>query len=107
MDSDAQDYNNRQLSLMTAYLSGYDGTIQGLGRMVNGLDSLLNAMEHMSAAWIDQFRQNWGILEDTYSVALFYEWRSIDEASQKTIEHVISVLSQVISQTLATNSTET
>ena len=64
------DYNRRQIKNINEHILAYEKGITDLGGLILGIEALLNALDGMPEAWLDKVRNQWGILEEVYSVEL-------------------------------------
>lgn len=60
----------RQLALMQQRLADFRTGMVEIGRTVNDLEALLQALEGVSPDWRERFVDEWGYLEIAYAVAL-------------------------------------
>ncbi len=66
-------YDKRQLETMRDQLDAYDSRRIDLDALIKGVEALLGLVRDLPDAWLDEFRQNWGLLEEVYSVAVVRE----------------------------------
>ncbi|HEV8581815.1 MAG TPA: hypothetical protein VGX68_22325 [Thermoanaerobaculia bacterium] len=64
------DYDLRQYGLMRDRLEAYEAGTISLHKLIEDLRDLLEALEHVSPAWRQDFRKNWWTLEQIYAAAI-------------------------------------
>src|SRR5258706_13397124 len=64
------DYDNRQYRRMLDQIHDFESKRIDLKHLINGMESLLCALEGADAAWKSEFQSKWGVLEEVYAVAL-------------------------------------
>lgn len=66
-------YDRRQLESMRDQLDAYDSRRIDLDALIKSVEALLGLAGDLPEPWLDEFRQNWGLLEEVYSVAVVRE----------------------------------
>jgi hypothetical protein len=67
------EYDRRQLKAMQHQLAAYDTGQLDLGGLIASLEALQNLLQTIPEIWREQFREQWGVLEQVYSVAIYRE----------------------------------
>jgi hypothetical protein len=65
--------DRRHLESMRNQLEAYGAGRLDLSGLISSLEALLGLLEEMPEAWRDAFREQWGVLEEVYSVAIVRE----------------------------------
>jgi hypothetical protein len=78
------EYDRRQLTTMHQQLEAYDVGHADLSTLISNLEALQNLLETMPASWRASFREQWGILEQVYSVAVVRE-QPIESTENKAL----------------------
>jgi hypothetical protein len=79
-----QEVHRRQIGTMRQQLDAYiEGRIS-LSTLISSLEILLASLGSVSTDWRDQFREEWGILEQVYSVAVVRE-QAIESAENQAL----------------------
>ncbi len=101
------DYNNRQYRRMLDQINDFRSKRIDLKHLINGLESLLCALEQADAGWKSEFQSNWGVLEEVYAVSLDQkrqltknDWRLLNTA----VEDIKQLITRVYSDETEENS---
>lgn len=95
------EYDNRQFGLMLEQIKNFESKRIDLPHLINGLESLLCALEDTAETWKSEFRRNWAVLEEIYAIFLDRKkeidangWNQINVAILKIKEMVSNVYIQ-------------
>jgi hypothetical protein len=84
--------DERHLGRMRDAIQAYFAKRLDLGRVVNNLEALLDSMERAPEDWRDEFRQQWGKLEDIVAVAADRGDPEVIDQNEKSINEALSRL---------------
>jgi hypothetical protein len=90
------DYDNRQYRRMLDQIKDFESKRIDLEHLINGLESLLCALEEANAGWKSEFQSKWGLLEEVYAVALDRN-RPLNQDDWKLINPAVERMKQLIS----------
>ena len=99
------DYNQRQLRQMLGTLEDYEQGKTDLHPLISRLEGLLGCLEEPNSMWVDEFRHQWGILEEVYAEARYQAERTRTKPAlsqrdidliQKTSTHLKALIESVI-----------
>lgn len=95
------DHDRRQLERMRSQLEAYAAGRIDLSWLISSLEALQNALESVAEPWRDAFREQWGVLEVVYSVAVVRE-QQIESAENKAlVEPALKRMRGMIDEVLA------
>lgn len=90
------EYDKRQYALMADHLNRFDEGVIDLSTLIAGLDTLLECLEAADRTWKDEFRIQWGKLEEVYAVALERRESVLDYNSKKLVTNAIKDLRRLL-----------
>ena len=94
------DYDRRQLRTMRQQLDAYDTGQADLSTLISNLEALQNLLEATPGNWRDCFREQWGILEQVYSVAVVREQQIESDENKALIAPALVRLRTMIDEAL-------
>jgi hypothetical protein len=91
------DYDNRQYRRMLDQIQDFESKRIDLKHLINGMESLLCALEEADAGWKSEFQSKWGVLEEVYAVALDRK-RQLTEDDWKLINTAVEGMKHLIAR---------
>jgi hypothetical protein len=91
------DYDNRQYHRMLDQIRDFESKRIDLKHLINGMESLLSALETADATWKSEFQRKWGVLEEVYAVALDRK-SQLTQDDWKLINTAVVGMKQLITQ---------
>ena len=83
------DYDNRQYGLMLEQIKQFESKRIDLKHLINGLESLLCALEEVDSNWKSAFQSKWGVLEEIYADMLDSGYKKLPDTHQKLVEQSV------------------
>ena len=90
--------DRRHIALMQEVLSEYQFSRSDLGRLISELEVLKNALSSVPEGWLQKFREEWGTLEEVYSVSIVMEKSLENVETQKIVESAVEQLKVIVSE---------
>jgi len=94
------DYDRRQLTAMHQQLAAYGAGQVDLGALIAGLEALQDLLETMPDSWRDEFREQWGVLEQVYSAAIDREQPSESVENRALIAPALVRMREMLDEAL-------
>ena len=94
------DYDNRQYGLMLEQINQFEAKRIDLKHLINGLESLLCALEQADKKWKDAFHSEWGVLEEVYADALDKGYKRLPDTHEKLVERAVCNLKAMVEAVL-------
>ena|SRR2546426_9965319 len=91
------DYDNRQYRRMLDQMHDFESKRIDLKHLINGMESLLCALEETDAGWKSEFQSKWGVLEEVYAVAVDRK-RQLNQDDWKLINAAVEGMKQLIAR---------
>ena len=89
---DDTDYDQRQYKMMLSRVQAFLAGQLSLGKTVDDLDALLNAVRRVDVPWKESFQHQWGKLEDIRAAAIDESFKGFSDAvKQRLIEAAVAV----------------
>lgn len=83
------DYDRRQLVLMSSQLESYRQGQLDLAGLIQRLDALFNALEAVGASWREAFHEQWFTLEQVFAVSLDRPGKNVIGDSKEILEEAV------------------
>ena|SRR6266850_8458954 len=94
------DYNARQYGLMLEQIKQFESKQIDLKHLINGLESLLCALEKPDEKWKSAFQSKWGVLEEVYADALDKGYSELPDSHKRLVTEAVRDLQMLVNQAL-------
>ena len=96
-----EEFNQRQLNHMYHQIQAYEASKLDLGGLISSLESLLGCLKDMPDHWINDFREQWGVLEEVYSVAIVRQQELQSPDNRRQVASALERVKDLVRDALA------
>ncbi len=93
--------DKQHLTAIRHQINAYHGGRIDLDALIRSVESLLEFTQALPEAWVTEFRRNWGVLEEVYSVSVVRDQSLETSENRKLITSGLSRLREMLDEVLS------